>query len=246
MDNKRPGEFNTWRQRLSAPGALPGIGLADKEAAWDKLYERLGETRRRRIPAWIRAAAACILLALIPAAILLTPHAKQENQTVAGSPLRTPATRTMPAARTTPVPPPSLPRTAPPTLANPLSFRTPSKPGRPGTSKRVLPHIIRTATIPDSERIGHFYPGSPDLSSSDPMTIIAAAPTPKKELRVVHINELEPPHPATATAGKRQKPSRFYITINHDTEPFRPATTYEPVQADYHPLIITSKHAQNP
>src|SRR5882757_9984692 len=71
MDKERPNEQTWLSSRLEEPGALPGLGLTDKEATWDKLYERLSERPRRRNLTWLWAAAACILLALIPAAVLL-------------------------------------------------------------------------------------------------------------------------------------------------------------------------------
>ena len=47
MDNERPNERTLWSSRLEEPGALPGTGLTDKEAAWDKLYDRLRENVRK-------------------------------------------------------------------------------------------------------------------------------------------------------------------------------------------------------
>ena len=62
MDNERPGEYSSWSSRLEGPGALPEMGMTDKEAAWDKLYDRLKEEKpRRRSIIWLWAAAACIL-----------------------------------------------------------------------------------------------------------------------------------------------------------------------------------------
>jgi len=46
MDNERPNERTLWSSRLEEPGALPGTGLTDKEAAWDKLYDRLKNVRK--------------------------------------------------------------------------------------------------------------------------------------------------------------------------------------------------------
>jgi len=73
MDNERPSEYKSWNSRLEEPGALPGAGLTDKEAAWDKLYDRLKESQapRRRRMIWFWAAAACLLLIAVPAALLI-------------------------------------------------------------------------------------------------------------------------------------------------------------------------------
>lgn len=246
MDNERPNEFNTWRHRLEEPGALPGIGLSDKEAAWDKLYERLGEARRRRTPVWIWAAAACILLALIPAAILLSPSGKRVDQPITQAPLRNPVTAgaKAPSASKTSDNTPSVAQTD---IAVP---KTPDRP-RPVAQAELVSQPIKRSNTPHHPTLllspiqslklapapDSFYPGRPDLSPSIPM-VIAAAPS-KKELRVIHINELEPPHPATSTAGRRQKAGRLYITLTPEQEPFRPATTFEPPTD--HP-IINFKH----
>jgi len=246
MDNERPSEFNTWRHRLEEPGALPGIGLSDKEAAWDKLYERLGETRRRRTPVWIWAAAACILLSLIPAAILLSPRGKKEDQPITQAPIRNPVTSGAKAssAPKTPGNAPSVAQTNIPVTraaGHPRPLAKTEPVDRPVKLSGALHHptpplspvqSLKFTPAPDS-----FYPGRPDLSQSIPK-VIAAAP-PKKELRVIHINELEPPNPSAATGGRKQKAGRLYITLYPEQEPFRPATTYEPPSD--HP-IINFKH----
>src|SRR5258708_39220952 len=68
-EGRIPDEFAAWRRVLRAPDALPEQGLADKEVAWDKLFERLSEKRRRPFYGY-RIVAACILILLIPAARL--------------------------------------------------------------------------------------------------------------------------------------------------------------------------------
>src|SRR5581483_2005969 len=81
MDNERPNERTSWSRRLEQPGALPGTGLTDKEAAWDKLYDRLrGEAPRRRRMVWLWAAAVCLLLIVVPAALLLKDGHKRLRQ----------------------------------------------------------------------------------------------------------------------------------------------------------------------
>src|SRR5580692_9902138 len=65
MSNEKTDEFLSWRRRLAPPDALPDQGLDDKEVSWERLAERLREKPRRRTGYWI--AAACLLLALMPA-----------------------------------------------------------------------------------------------------------------------------------------------------------------------------------
>src|SRR5579885_1872516 len=63
------GAEQRWRRLLREPDALPGQGLADKDAAWDTLFERLNAKPRRSFFGY-RIVAACILIALIPASRL--------------------------------------------------------------------------------------------------------------------------------------------------------------------------------
>jgi hypothetical protein len=80
----------------------------------------------------------------------------------------------------------------------------------------------------------------PDLSK--PVTVTAAAPL-KKELRVVHINELEPSQPTPAMVkGPRQKPGGLRIGLVPQ-ETLRPSTTYAEPEAH---SILSLKHTQNP
>ena len=66
MSNERIDEFLSWRGRLEDPDAEPGHGLDDREASWERLMDkfRAGPRRRRFRGLWV--AAACVLLALVP------------------------------------------------------------------------------------------------------------------------------------------------------------------------------------
>src|SRR5579859_4025896 len=99
MSNETPDEFAAWRTRLRQPDALPEQGLADKDAAWDKLFGRLSEKPRRRLYGY-RIVAACILLSLIPAARLFQGRPAQ------GIPSTTPQ-RAVPIATTPATRPPA-------------------------------------------------------------------------------------------------------------------------------------------
>ena len=66
MSNERQNDFLSWRTSLDNPDGIPGLGLDNKEAAWENLLDRLAETPRRNYTAWY-IAAACFLLALLPA-----------------------------------------------------------------------------------------------------------------------------------------------------------------------------------
>ncbi|MBN9385720.1 MAG: hypothetical protein J0H74_33505 [Chitinophagaceae bacterium] len=259
MDNERPSEYRSWRHRLEEPGALPGAGLTDKEAAWDKLYQRLGETPRRRPLPWLWAAAACLLLALIPTALLFrekkdTPPAGTPKMAVhpKTNPARTnqhPTDQTQPR---TSIPEPSLviqntPSPRPVALPHPIRRE---RPASAKTADRALAPIALQSSAPDPVAVEpSVHPPLPNLlmapRSDLSRPIIAAQTTPKKELRVVHINELEPPQTAPSTAGPRLKPGRLYIGFSPRQDVLRPATTYETYQTD-HPIISFKHSTQNP
>ncbi|MDO6433403.1 hypothetical protein Q4E93_22515 [Flavitalea sp. BT771] len=262
MDNAKPNERplpaegTWWSRRLEEPGALPGTGLADKEAAWDKLYDRLRETPRRRTQPWLWAAAACLLLALIPAAFIL-----KERRVISGS--RDPKIAIRPKAlinpaRTYPAPAPAhhSPLTAhgSPLKAHRSRLTAPSLQAAPFPAHRS-PLVARR-----SQLVAHrlqlvacsLQPAAPPAPSSPlttPGSPLAArssqlmAHSYKKQPRVVHINELEPAMPTPSTAGERLKPGRLQVRLTQ-SETFRPATTYNNDPID-HP-IIPLKHTQNP
>jgi len=244
MDNERPSEYRSWRHRLEEPGALREVGLTDKEATWDKLYDRLGETPRRRTLPWMWTAAACLLLALIPAAFFLREKRRPSNpQKVAVRPktnvLPTPAPGPEPSIviRNTMQAPPSRNIT-------PLRPDRSEKPAQAKNPVRALAPIALQSPVrtPLPERL---LPPNPDLSG--PLIIASTQAAPKKELRIVHINELESlqPTPAAARTGQRLKPGRLYIGLHPEPDAFRPATTYEIYQTD-HPIILFKHTTPNP
>jgi len=267
MDNAKPNERSlpaegflpagrtAWSRRLEEPGALPGVGLADKEAAWDKLYDRLRETPRRRTLPWLWTAAACLLLALVPVAFLLKekralPHSGGPKVAIQPKAIQP---RTLPK--------PGQPRTYPPTGAKPsvpapgapiqntLARNTPAHssslaaprtpaPRTPHPARRTLPHTLAHSSPLKAQSL-QFPP--PDLSPS--LTVAIPPATPTKQPRVVHINELEPAQPGPSMAGERLRPGRLRVRFTQ-SETFRPATTYNNDPID-HP-IIPLKHPQNP
>ena len=65
MSNETPSERSDWRERLDQPGEA----WTGREAAWDKLYDRLHQkeniSRRKRYPIyWVAAAAALLVISL--------------------------------------------------------------------------------------------------------------------------------------------------------------------------------------
>lgn len=113
MSNEKHDEFSSWRSLLGSRDALPEYGLDSRDRAWEKLTRRLqpqpatrrdllqaGSTDRKRPAArryfvyWM--AAACFLIALIPATLLrriptrmvTAPGPAQANAPAVRPPLR--------------------------------------------------------------------------------------------------------------------------------------------------------------
>ena len=54
-----------WKDRLEDSNNLSAETLSDKNAAWEKLHNRLRENSNSKKAVWYRAAAACLLLAIL-------------------------------------------------------------------------------------------------------------------------------------------------------------------------------------
>lgn len=181
MSNERTDEFLTWRGRLDQPDALPEQGLDNHEASWQCLAERLREKPRRRMTGyWV--AAACLLLALIPAVhffhprptvIALRPTARQRTlvQKIADKPL---------------------------TVEHPVSAR----------SRVLTPRIkvFKMNTFPPLNAppaITAEAIAVPDIQpAADTHQLMALLPVPKKQLKVVYYNEISnPAGPSPSTAS---------------------------------------------
>jgi hypothetical protein len=201
MSNERTDEFLSWRGRLDDPQGVPGQGLDDREATWERLMDKISETPRRRRFFGYRLAAACLLLALIPTVRLFHGRHAPVAATRPMELRRTASSATASAAETTPpataIQPPvtSQLTTAPPT-------HRPAKTSRREEPIKLAgltpPPITVSATPPDSAASAQ----------------IAEKPLKAKPLRVVHLNELPGsagPAPAvTATDANR----RFEIFLS--------------------------------
>lgn len=211
MSNERIDEFLSWRGQLDDPRGIPGQGLDDREATWERLMDKISETPRRRRFFGYRLAAACLLLALIPAVRLFqgrhvriaTTRPVELRRVVTPTPLpaqadvpeftQAPETAQAPEANPkTPTGPKTAAGTAPTTTA--LRTHRPSRSAAPATPMK-LAELTVPATVSVAPPDSAVYPK------------ITRKPLKNNQLRVVHINELpgaSGPAPAvTATDAGR-------------------------------------------
>jgi hypothetical protein len=217
MSKEIPDELAGWRRLLREPDALPGQSLADKDAAWDKLFERLNAKPRRRLSGY-RIVAACILVLLIPATRLLRDRpAPQKGMPVAErvrpvapsrAPVVTPGvcrsglvpvSRTSVAAEQTRKVSPVRDRVA--ALAEPA----PPPARQPVTSDSVSQKAGPIESTPPVIRVESEAPARPSKAA------------PKKQWKVVDINELETGHdrPRSMVADRQIRPLRLGLGIGN-------------------------------
>ena len=241
MSNERTDEFLSWRGRLDQPDALPEQGLDNHEASWQRLAERLGEKPRRRMTSyWV--AAACLLLAVIPAvrflhprstAIALRPPAPVTRHTL----VRQQALAEKVANRPLPVEPaapPVVPRAEPPV---PSSVALPT----PRPAPRLAPDSIIGPTV--NPTITASAITAPDINpATDSHQLMALVPAPKKQLKVVYYNEISNPSgPSPSTAARA--PGFLKLSIGRFGSPTAGGDPVE--QPDNDPVLTIRLMPQN-
>jgi hypothetical protein len=204
MSKEKHPDPSGWKERLQEPGTLPEWGMTDKEAAWDKLHARLRKNSRRIGAPWYWIAAAALLL-LMGVTAALHKQSPATGLTASG----TTTTSPRPAAVNTPF-------SAPVTFIHGSAAAALHK-----TSGRRLRHIASGIALRQPIPIRVNTPGP--ISIEPPLLIFNHPPEnsgPRlaglmtisgKEMKVVHINELD--HPAGRTssmAGSRPTGSSWF------------------------------------
>jgi len=190
MASEKHNEAEGWKSRLEDPACMPAEAPLNKEVAWDALYARLRNKPARKRTGWYWAAAACLLMAFcLP---WITGHKK--NAGLANHPghsQHTPPPLVPPVPAITKITTTTIhyPETERPLLTetteqapqkhnivNPLHYK----------KEPSLPHTVALAQTTTTAQVTlTAIPDSPLL------TQVAVAP--RKQLRVVALNELEPP-----------------------------------------------------
>jgi hypothetical protein len=216
MSKERRPEGPGWKDRLLEPDALPEWKKADKEAAWDRLHQRLGNPRRRFVAPWYRIAAAAIFLFMMGLTVFLWERSAGPKMA------RHPG---LPAARPGP---PALPDRRIAGSNNRPAF---AQQDRSRAAALALPKHNRSGDGPllrsAMPRIAPSDPGNgigfaPAILPTDPSSpcrtigITLQNPVAKKEMRVLSINELDhPPGPGSSMAGSTESKRLGFRWGNH-------------------------------
>jgi hypothetical protein len=210
MSNERIDEFLSWRKKLDDPAGVEG--LDDHEATWERLMEKFREAPRRRPFFGYRLAAACVLLALIPAIRML------RGRPVPSVTMRPVELRQVVPARETTRPPETTHTAeathAPETTHIPEASRTPEtgQIARAPQTHRPEKNSPRATAAPHEQPVQLAGLTTSTSAISVPAPDSATIPqTGKgqlkiKPLRVVHINEISgggDPAPAVTATGRR-------------------------------------------
>jgi hypothetical protein len=189
MSHENPDKHIHWRDRLEGLDYLPGKTL-NKDAAWDKLYGRLGGKQRHKKIAWYWIAAACSAIVLTVALTMNTNTSKPDVTNIQ------PAIKQIKKIDT-----PILPGDEKNENGNDIAV-VPPKDKNVSTSRKSVQPNHRARVVEVAQAIVPANTVNPHLENSivtQPVQITnnnsATAKTlpAKKKLSVVHINELGDP-----------------------------------------------------
>ena len=192
MQDRNPGNQSRLSELLDTIETPPENLQLDKNAAWEKLSARRDELSKRK-NTWVLWPAA-ILLVLMGASLLLFREKPAETKALA--PIATiPGTKLeVPSAETIRIAPPITRRSTP--LPKAATSRRPVASAVP--SPEPLPEIRR-------DTLANILPTVPETTS------LAVIPVPKKKLKQVHLNELEPAAGARQDLLTKKEKKRFFL-----------------------------------
>jgi hypothetical protein len=189
MSGEKQNREHRLGEKLDSLLSLPGEPAFNKEAAWDRIYDRLGGPAVARFPKY-RVAAACLLLSV---SVFFWMKQSPGRQDRAGNRTET-VRQALPSGRDKSV------RQDGPAIVPSIAKKTVDLSGQRNRvrQKSVAPPSLLARSAADrpgtdSSRLRALVPAT--ISFTLPATEIShpVASTPKKKLRVVHLNELDEP-----------------------------------------------------
>ena len=235
MSNERIDEFLSWRGRLDDPRGVPGQELDDREAAWERLMDKVAGRPRRRLFGY-RVAVACVLLVLVPAvgffydrhnSVVAVRPVERQRAVAPGTPMHSPGAgarggsgRPMPGGDAS-----SRENARSGDLASTRKEWASQGPSMQESGQRRAAHELPAQQPPVQIAGLTTPPAVTPAKMPDSVTAMALIPLKNKPLRVVHINELSGtsgPLPAAITASDAARRFEFFLAPGQTRMPLPP------------------------
>jgi hypothetical protein len=223
MLNENQNNAHPWMHTLDEPENLPVEEMIDKNAAWEKLHQRLIEKPRKNKMIWYWAAAACLLFAFSLPIIIVKRNVNRIVNDVSQKDNKQPQT-TLNSSSTRPG--------TDPKVENVLMIGR--KKDNPLIIKRIynnlhtdnyaVKQILPRATIKNVNATPLELTTNTSTSMDTTASLIAAVAPVKKKMRVVHINELENAANAIPSPESDPQQSAFRLTIGSNNQHIKQPT----------------------
>ena len=201
MSNEKQNDLFHWKNKLENTAGLPDQLWLDKNAAWEKLQHRLGQKRVQKTRVWYWAAAVILLLLTIP---FLLRKNKINSDLVNKVTISRQSLPEIDREITPDKKDQSLLTSNVPEKKKLITAITKSRGTHQNTfsgSTTEAPAFIHPVLL--KETMNELNIAS--LHAIDSTTTITIAIVTKKKLKVVHINELEPPADQLASFKNRKQ-----------------------------------------
>jgi hypothetical protein len=200
---------NNWKIKLDELSSLPGETVVDKNAAWTKLDARLRRKRKEAKPIWYWVAAACILFAImIPLLLLNKEDGQLTTVEIEQKPIETKKSEVTAVVKKD-----SIKKiTSPSAQKNMVTVENKThKISTIISAKKPINQFRVPITVSTQDMMAETK-----NISLQPINIpsgLAASPPVKKQLKVVHINELGDPVKEMPEMANREVLHSFQIKL---------------------------------
>ncbi|KIC92855.1 hypothetical protein [Flavihumibacter solisilvae] len=198
MQDRNPGNQSRLSQLLDSIETPPDEFRLDKNAAWKKLSARCSESPKRKRAGLLWPAAAILLISVGAFLFYRQDPGKTPDQARVETERQTKPETEMSSVETRNIPAKKIQHSMP--VKQPVMTRRAVKVAAPALEP--LPAII-----PDTA--AYFSSVAPETTS-----VAVISPLPKKKLKQVHINELEPASGTQQEILTRKEKKRFFLYMN--------------------------------
>lgn len=217
MSTENQNNSGDWKSKLDELDSLPGETIPDKNAAWEKLHERLRGKKRSNKLIWYWVAAACLLLAMmIP---WITTDTNENNLVQNNNPqiqIKEPSVHenlSVKKKTLATIPVVTVEKTIAPKIA--------IKKDNINTIAVAKKEPLITNNQVDDNDINSFK----QVSDSPVIAVVAITPVIKK-LKVVHINELGDPVEISPDVANKRDLHSFQLKLAGQEVYINPSTAF--------------------